>query len=428
MLRAAGIVLDVFVRWRPLSKVPRASIACVRLACFSAFLSLTPAFAADDLKSETSDSNTNVASESTTATQKAIGPTTPIGHSLQTPEAKRRIETLISEQSSPSKTSLGESSEVNPSLPTLVNGRYGFAQPNVLNGIPKAFVNLGDKQPSYAIVVEKLHHRLTVFRATEDRRYEAVKTYRAITGKDPNDKKSTGDLRTPEGIYFITGYLDGKELPAKYGRMAFTLDYPNIYDQRVRKSGYGIWIHATDDPKRLLKPYDTQGCVALSNEDISELQQYIVSFETPVVITKEMTTGNYDDVVAPRKPAMEMIESWRKSWEASDFDSYMTYYSKNFRSLSRNKDQWDRYKKQLSKMRNGEISVTISEPKILAFEDQLLVTFLQDYKSKQHSDSGRKFLYLQWEGDRYRIIAEKWYVVKQTETARHPIQATTGQL
>jgi hypothetical protein len=72
--------------------------------------------------------------------------------------------------------------------------------------------------------------------------------------------------------------------------------------------------------------------------------------------------------------------------------------------------------------------VSISEPKIVAFEDQLLVVFLQDYQSKQHADFGRKFLYLQWEGDRYRIIAEKWYRAPRTETALRAFKAPSKQL
>lgn len=401
MMRTALLMLDALVNQRLLLATSHLRTVFSSLVCFSAICVGLPAHAEEE-------------TGQTQATN--IGPTAPIGHSLQTPEAKKRIESLISEQNNAKNSSIKENTDVSPSLPPLVGGQYGFASPQNIVGVPKAFVNLGDKFPSYAIVVEKLHHRLTLFKVTENKKYEAIKTYRAITGKDPNDKKSRGDLRTPEGIYFVTSYIDGKNLPAKYGRMAFVLDYPNIYDQRDRKSGYGIWIHATDDPKRLLKPFDTEGCVALSNEDIAELKGYITSFETPVVITKEMTTANYEEVASPREPAMQMIEAWRKSWEGSDFEQYMGYYSKNFRSLSKNKNQWQNYKESLSKMREGDISVTITEPKILAFEDQLLVTFFQDYKSPQHADFGRKFLYLQWEGDRYRIIAEKWYSAKRQST------------
>lgn len=355
-----------------------------------------------------------------------VGPDSPIGHSLRSPEARKRIEQLIS--SAQSKRPASSATVVSSQLPPLVNGQYGFEAPTALAGVPKAFVSLGSALPTFGIVVEKLHHRLTVFKLKEDKTYEAVKTYRAITGKDPGDKVSRGDLRTPEGIYFVTGRLEDRALPPKYGRMAFTLDYPNIYDQRQRKSGYGIWIHATDDPRRLQKPYDTEGCVVVSNEDIADLQKYIAPFEMPVVITKEMSTVPAQEIEEPRKKALEMVDAWRQSWEASNFEAYMAFYSKNFRSLGKDREQWHSFKRTLSKRRAGDIKVTISEPKIVAFEDQLLVVFMQDYVSKTHSDFGRKFLYLQWEGDRYRIIAEKWYREKKTATAAKSFKPSTNPM
>lgn len=357
------------------------------------------------------------------------GPEKPIGHSLKTPEAQRRIEIMMANAHQSGKVGpLVAAPAPAQSTQPLVGGKYGFSANGQFNGVPKALVSLGSSAPAYGLVVEKLHHRMTLFRISETGSYEMVKSYRAITGRDPGDKVSRGDLRTPEGIYFVTGKLDDHTLPPKYGRLAYTLDYPNIYDKRQSKSGYGIWIHATDDASRLQKPFDTEGCVVVSNEDITDLQQYITPFEIPVVITKEMTSVNETELVPTRKKALEMVDAWRKSWESSSFETYMSYYSKNFRSLGKNKDQWQSFKAKLSEERGTEIRVNISEPKIVAFEDQLLVVFLQDYQSKQHADFGRKFLYLQWEGDRYRIIAEKWYRSPRTETALRAFKAPTKQL
>lgn len=357
------------------------------------------------------------------------GPDRPIGHSLRTPEAQKRIEMMMANAHQDGKIGpLVAAPAPSKNTSPLVNGRYGFSATGSFQGVPKALVSLGSNTPAYALIVEKLHHRLSVFRLNENGKYEILKTYRAISGRDPGDKVSRGDLRTPEGIYFVTGRLSDEELPPKYGRMAFTLDYPNIYDKRQRKSGYGIWIHSTDDPARLQKPFDTEGCVVVSNEDIADLEKYINFFEVPVVITKEMTSASEEELLPTRKKALEMVDAWRKAWESSSFDSYMSYYSKNFRSLGKNKNQWESFKAKLSSERGNDIQVTISEPKIVAFEDQLLVVFLQDYKSKQHSDFGRKFLYLQWEGDRYRIIAEKWYKAPRSETALRALKSPSKQL
>lgn len=363
------------------------------------------------------------------STPVVAGPDRPIGHSLRTPEAQRRIEIMMANAQ--------QNGKVGPMVPApapaantqkLVGGEYGFDVTGQFVGVPKALVSLGSSNPAYGIVVEKLHHRMSLFKTNENNQIELVKTYRAITGRDPGDKLARGDLRTPEGIYFVTGRLNDDELPAKYGRLAFTLDYPNIYDKRKRKSGYGIWIHATDDAERLKKPFDTEGCVVVSNEDILDLEKRIAPFEVPVVITKEMSSAQTTELDSTRKKALEMVDAWRLAWQSSSFDSYMSYYSKNFRSLGKNRKQWEAFKAGLGEARGHEIQVTISEPKIVAFEDQLLVVFLQDYQSKQHSDFGRKFLYLQWEGDRYRIIAEKWYKSPRTETALRSLKTATKSL
>ncbi|NBX16087.1 MAG: hypothetical protein EBR09_01850 [Proteobacteria bacterium] len=359
----------------------------------------------------------------------AAGPEKPIGHSLKSPEAQKRIEMMMANAHQDGKVGpLVAAPAPTKGTQPLVNGRYGFSANGMFQGVPKALVSLGSNTPAYAFVVEKLHHRMSVFKLNDNGKYEIVKAYRAISGRDPGDKVSRGDLRTPEGIYFITGRLNDEELPPKYGRMAFTLDYPNIYDKRQRKSGSGIWIHATDDPLRLQKPFDTEGCVVLSNEDIADLEKYINFFEVPVVITKEMTSVAEEELIPTRKKALEMVDAWRMAWESSSFESYMSYYSKNFRSLGKNKDQWQNFKSQLSSERSTGIQVSISEPKIVAFEDQLLVVFFQEYRSKQHSDFGKKFLYLQWEGDRYRIIAEKWYKSPRTETALRSLRNPSKQL
>jgi murein L,D-transpeptidase YafK len=313
-------------------------------------------------------------------------------------------------------------------LAPLVDGKYGFERPSAFRGVPRSFVSLGSVESTYGIVVEKLHHRLSVFKLDQDGGYTLFKTYRAITGKDPEDKQSRGDFRTPEGIYFVTGRIRDEALPPKYGRGALVLDYPNIYDLRQRKTGHGIWIHGTDSPERLARPYDTEGCVVLSNEDFLEISKLIEPFEVPVVITKEMIQVEAESLVEPRIKATEMIQAWKDSWESSRFQEYMSHYSENFKSLGRSKESWEKFKTGLSKSRQGDIRVEISDPVILSFEEQLLAVFLQRYESKEHSDYGRKFLYLKREGEGYKIIAEKWYKIQESSTVQNSVQNPTPSL
>lgn len=277
-------------------------------------------------------------------------------------------------------------------------------------------MSLGNTLPAYGIVVEKLHHRLTVFQKTVSGKMEILKTYRAVTGKGFGDKSSRGDLKTPEGVYFATHTLPDEKLPPKYGVFAFVLDFPNVFDRQKRKTGSGIWVHATDKPNRVLTPFDTEGCVAVTNDDIVDLKKYIVPFQTPVVIAKEMeTVESYESLVGPREDSLAMVNSWKKSWEIGDFESYRVHYSEDFRSQKVKKKTWLESKSSLFERRGKTIEIKLTQPRIVAFEDQLVAVFFQEYISNEKRDFGQKFLYLKWENDRYRIVSEKWYPSEPSE-------------
>jgi murein L,D-transpeptidase YafK len=281
--------------------------------------------------------------------------------------------------------------------------------------VPASLVSLGDLNPGYALIVEKKTNTLKVMQALPDGRYDVIKSYRAITGKQWGDKQVAGDKRTPEGIYFIVGQNDRSTLEKqfgdaakKYGPKAFVLDYPNIFDKRMNKTGYGIWIHGVENDQRISTPFDTEGCVALMNADVVDISHYISMYDTPVVIQEETKMESPQGLQEAKKDVLNEIQNWKEAWEGSDFKNYMSHYSKNFISLGRDKKEWEQYKKILSQQRQSSIEVNIGMPKILAFKDQVLVQFLQSYKSTERSDFGRKFLYLKKEENQYKIIAEKW--------------------
>ncbi len=139
------------------------------------------------------------------------------------------------------------------------------------------------KKGGYLIVVEKERHTLTVY----DHTLRAVSTHRVTTGKIKGDKEREGDFKTPEGIYFFTRYIDGRGLPAEYGVGALVMDYPNPFDRLKGKGGYGIWLHATDRPERILRPRDTRGCVVTTDEDFLHIKGFVTYGRTPIVVVKE---------------------------------------------------------------------------------------------------------------------------------------------
>jgi len=59
------------------------------------------------------------------------------------------------------------------------------------------------------------------------------------------------------------------------------LNYPNPYDAIEGNGGHGIFIHGSN---RSVSPYSTNGCVALDNADLADLDGRIDVKETPVII------------------------------------------------------------------------------------------------------------------------------------------------
>ena len=137
----------------------------------------------------------------------------------------------------------------------------------------------------YAVLVEKIPAQLHLYHAGK-KKY----TFEAEFGSNwLGDKKSRGDMATPEGKYTVTKKLSGGS--TKYHK-ALLINYPNKIDvqefnERIRNGqlradasiGDLIEIHGDGGKGGNW----TQGCVALKNSDMDVLFKY-VSKGTPVTI------------------------------------------------------------------------------------------------------------------------------------------------
>ena len=138
------------------------------------------------------------------------------------------------------------------------------------------------EEPIYLILIEKNRQRLRVFE--HDGKLKVVAEYFIATGENSGIKEISGDAKTPEGIYFITRvFIDNKV--TIFGDKAFHLDYPNLFDLEAGRNGDGIYIHGTNTE---LKPYSTNGCVTMANDDLDDLEKYLNQAVTPVIIVSEL--------------------------------------------------------------------------------------------------------------------------------------------
>lgn len=279
--------------------------------------------------------------------------------------------------------------------------------------VPDGLINLG-KGPFYSnhvFMVDKAARTLTIWEQS-DKGYSIKKVINADFGKFQGDKVANGDHRTPEGIYFFPQYLEKTKLDFReYGVhevKAFTMNYPNLFDKREKKTGYGIWLHTLPDDTPLTR--GSRGCVVIRNNDFEEAGKLIKLDNTPIIVNDVVNYVDPKDIAIKRDLMVSWLKKWLEGWSSKNLDLYMSYYDASFRSKRMNKDQWREYKSGLATT-YGPIDISISEPRIVHFKDEWIVQFIQKYKSDKYEDFGHKTLYIKGTTiENLKIIAEDFDV------------------
>ena len=284
---------------------------------------------------------------------------------------------------------------------------HHFAAPPPQNRIPDALIKLNDKQ-SHAIVVDLATSRLYLFE-NRDGIPRLVNDFYATIGKNGTGKVTEGDGKTPVGVYFVTGFIDSGKLPDFYGDGAFPIDYPNEWDQRNGRTGYGIWLHGTPSYTYSRPPLDSDGCVILTNQDFNLVSKYIAPGETPVVLSNGLTWISVEDWRRRQTRYDALIEQWRKDWESRNADRYLSHYSTSYTGLGKDYKGWVDYKRRVNPSKRY-IQIGISEKSILLYPGKvpmLVVTFEQDYDSDDYRRKYMKRQYWRKESDgQWRIVYE----------------------
>ena len=232
--------------------------------------------------------------------------------------------------------------------------------------------------------------------------------YPCVIGKAAGRKRRPGDLRTPEGVYFLEGRMTDAELAPRYGVLAYPTDYPNSFDRLAGRHGDGIWLHGTDDPDRLTLRDDSRGCVVLANEDLLALSRAIRPGRTPVVVVTAIQWVDPGMAVEHANRVNQWLDGWRKEWEEGDLAAYRARYGAEFFRLARTRPSTWLHRKQEYLREEGRRQIEFAGVTILRSGDQLVVVCGQTYRSPRHSDIGIKRIYLAGDGPAYHIVAEKW--------------------
>ncbi len=206
-----------------------------------------------------------------------------------------------------------------------------------------AFVLEIPESVSDVLIADTQTATLHRFRRTASGIVNVEQRYMSI-GQNGVGKERAWDRKTPLGVYFITEQLDTSNLNAKYGVAAYPLDYPNAWDKLMRRTGDGIWLHGVDKNGSKRPPRDTDGCLAVPNDELLSLADTLEPLVTPVIVARELVWTTPDEVENMRVELRIALEMWRQSLEEGDLLKYLSLYSDDFRHRGMDKDTWASYR------------------------------------------------------------------------------------
>lgn len=191
------------------------------------------------------------------------------------------------------------------------------------------------------VVVDGLRSRLFVLEHRAGQLVVTASLYAAI-GRLGVGKQDEGDLRTPLGVYDITGRLGHQQVGDFYGAGALPLSYPNEHDRRLRRTGANIWLHGTRADRHADAPFSSNGCIVLSNPDMERLLQDLVPRRTPVVIAERLEWVTPKSLAEPRNAAVALTESWRQARMQADPERLLGLYARSFDNGLQGWAEWQR--------------------------------------------------------------------------------------
>src|SRR5262245_60175837 len=259
----------------------------------------------------------------------------------------------------------------------------------------------------HVFLIDSRRSRLYVF-ANHEGKPRLIADLYVTLGKNGVEKTREGDQKTPVGVYHVTANLPRRKLTDFYGAGAFPINYPNEWDKRQGRNGFGIWLHGVPSDVYSRPPRASDGCIVLANPDLESVGRYVQVGMTPVVIADEVEWADASSVEAERASLAGAVEAWRKDWESRDTERYLAHYSQRFAAPGQNLASWSEHKRKVNGAKRW-IKVGVNKVSMIRYpreRDFVVVTFDQDYRSDGLSNVMRKRQYWVKEEGRWKIIYE----------------------
>lgn len=283
--------------------------------------------------------------------------------------------------------------------------RARFSPP--AGSVPDAVLQLSSEYP-YVVLIDLPGARMHLMRNV-DGTLRSVGSRYASMGRAGYGKQVEGDLRTPVGIYQVTGWMGDEALPELYGTGALPLNYPNLWDRSKAKTGYGIWLHGVPRQTYVRAPRSSEGCVTFANDDLLWLKSYVHKSGAPVVLAEKLNWVPESKLRQEREALLARVESWRAAWSARDTEGYLNFYGEDFSTAGIGKAAFAEHKRRVNAGKKF-VSVKVADISLFRYpgEPMLLAQFTLDYDSDNFRFRAHKEQY--WRQDakgQWRIFREE---------------------
>lgn len=262
------------------------------------------------------------------------------------------------------------------------------------------------------IYVDTNKSRLYLFEIRDHALIKIFDEYASI-GKNGSGKNFEGDKKTPLGVYTL-GKKITQPLSDFYGEGAFPIDYPNVYDKLLNKTGHGIWIHGTPKDTYSRAPKSSDGCIVISNENFNALESILKNKQTKVILSK-LSYDQYFTVennIDKHNNFMSYFESWISNWTLKNYSEYIAFYDANAKYNSKVFEIWSSKKKKVFENTN-DIQIAIDNLTIIDYPEEeehvKYVEFTQTYNSDLLKQTSQKKQIWRKFNNEWKIISESTY-------------------
>lgn len=228
-------------------------------------------------------------------------------------------------------------------------------------------------------------------------------------GQQGVGKERAWDRRTPLGVYFVVDQLNTDTMHEKYGVTAFPLDYPNVWDRKRERTGDGIWVHGVSPNDGQRPPLDTDGCIALPNEDLAALEDRFIPLVTPVIVTREMRWQDAESIATVRNELNAAINAWATHYGNANLHAYLSMYADDFSYRGMQLSEWASFRLQTLEQR-GAVNIAVDDLLLLADPEEEGLFVSRFFETISGADIGsRTIKRLYWRRDEkgeWRIVAE----------------------